>query len=327
MTSQENNHDVLIIGQGASSYAAALYTARYQMRSVIFGANIGGETATGGLIENYPGAPAIDGYKLMTNFRTQTDAYDVPVVNENVVSIGRTDDCFEATTESGEVFVGSSVILGVGRERRRLGLPHEDEWMGRGVSFCSTCDAPLHRGNTVAVVGGGDAAVKGAILLSKYADKVYVIYRQGRFTRPEAANLRQMEEQSNIVTIFNTNVIELQEQDGLTSVVLDRDFEGNSKLTLDGIFIEIGADPRGELPNQLGLKLNDMNEVMVDKFGRTNVDGVYAAGDLTDGAGDLKQTITAALGAMAATAAYEYVSEDGNRCGSHSTGYDLAAAD
>jgi len=326
MTSQNSNHDVLIIGQGASSYTAALYTARYQMRSVIFGANFGGETATGGLIENYPGAPAIDGYKLMTNFRTQTDAYDVPVVNENIVSIRKVDDCFEATTESGEVFVGSSVMLGVGRERRRLGLAHEDDWMGRGVSFCSTCDAPLHRGNIVAVVGGGDAAIKGAILLSKYADKVYVIYRQGRFTRPEAANLRQMEEQSNIITIFNTNVVELLGQDGLTGVVLDQDFEGDSRLALDGIFIEIGADPRVELPNQLGLKLNDVNEVMVDKFGRTNVDGVYAAGDLTDGAGDLKQTITAAaLGAMAATAAYEYVSEHGSRCGSHSTGYDLAA--
>ena len=326
MTSQNSNYDVLIIGQGASSYAAALYAARYQMRSVIFGANFGGETATGGLIENYPGAPAIDGYKLMTNFRTQTDAYDVPVVNENIVSIRKVDDCFEATTESGEVFVGSSVMLGVGRERRRLGLAHEDDWMGRGVSFCSTCDAPLHRGNIVAVVGGGDAAIKGAILLSKYADKVYVIYRQGRFTRPEAANLRQMEEQSNIITIFNTNVVELLGQDGLTGVVLDQDFEGDSRLALDGIFIEIGADPRVELPNQLGLKLNDVNEVMVDKFGRTNVDGVYAAGDLTDGAGDLKQTITAAaLGAMAATAAYEYVSEHGSRCGSHSTGYDLAA--
>jgi len=297
-------------------------------RSVIFGANFGGETATGGLIENYPGAPAIDGYELMTNFRTQTDAYDVPVVNENIMSILRTDDCFEATTESGEVFVGSSVILGVGRERRRLGLAHEDDWMGRGVSFCSTCDAPLHRGNTVAAVGGGDAAIKGAILLSKYADKVYVIYRQGRFSRPEAANLRQMEQQSNIVTIFNANVVELTGQDGLTGVVLDRDFEGGSKLALDGIFIEIGADPRVELPNQLGLKLNDVYEVMVDKFVRTNVDGVYAAGDLTEGAGDLKQTITAAaLGAMAATAAYEYVSDHGSRCGSHPTGYDLATAD
>lgn len=327
MTSRNNTHDVLIIGQGASSYAAALYAARYQMQPVIFGAIFGGETATGGLIENYPGVPAVDGYDLMTSFRSQTDGYNVPVVDENIVSIRKSEDCFEATTESGDVYVGSSVILAVGRERRKLGLPHEDEWTGRGVSFCSTCDAPLHRGNTVAVVGGGDAAVKGAVLLGKYADKVYVIYRQGRFTRPEAANLRQMEEQANIVSLLNTNVVELLGDDGLTGIVLDREFDGSSRLALDGIFMEIGADPRVELPNQLGLRLNDLNEVMVDKFGRTNVDGVFAAGDLTDGAGDLKQTITAAaLGTMAATAAYEYVSQHGDRCGPHSAAYSLVAA-
>lgn len=327
MTTQNNTYDLLIIGQGASSYAAALYAARYQMKPAIFGAIFGGETATGGLIENYPGVPAIDGYDLMMNFRAQTDGYGVPVVDENIVSLRQIDDCFEATTEGGDVYIGSSVILAVGRERRRLGIQNEDEWTGRGVSFCSTCDAPLHRGNTVAVVGGGDAAVKGAVLLSKFADKVYVIYRQERFTRPEAANLRQMEEQSNIVSLFSTNVIELLGDDGLTGVVLDRDYEGNNELTLDGIFIEIGADPRVDLPNQLGLRLNELNEVMVDKFGRTNVDGVFAAGDLTDGAGDLKQTITAAsLGAMAATAAYEYVSQHGDKCRPHSVGYSLTSA-
>lgn len=326
MTLQESTHDILIIGQGAASYAAALYAARFQMRSVIFGAVFGGETATGGLIENYPGIPAVDGYDLMMNFRAQTDAYDVPVVNENIVALREMDGCFEATTEGGDVYVGSSLILAVGRERRKLDLPNEDEWTGRGVSFCSTCDAPLHRGNTVAVVGGGDAAIKGAVLLSKYAKQVYVIYRQERFTRPEAANLRQMEEQASIVALFSTNVVELVGEDGLAGVVLDREYQGSSELALDGLFIEIGADPRVELPDQLGLKLNDANEVMVDKFGRTNVDGVFAAGDLTDGAGDLKQTITAAaLGAMAATAAYEYVSQHGDRCGPHATGFSLAA--
>ena len=328
MTLQDKTYDVLIIGQGASSYAAALYAARFQIRSVIFGAIFGGETATGGLIENYPGVPQVDGYELMMNFRAQTDAYDVPVVDENIVSLREMDGHFEATTEGGDGYIGSSVILAVGRERRKLKLPNEDEWTGRGVSFCSTCDAPLHRGNTVAVVGGGDAAVKGSVLLSKYAKQVYVIYRQESFTRPEAANLRQMEAQANIVPLYSTNVIELLGEDGLTGVVLDSEYQGSKELVLDGLFIEIGADPRIDLPNQLGLKLNEANEVMVDKFGRTNVDGVFAAGDLTDGAGDLKQTITAAsLGAMAATAAYEYVSKHGDRCGPHSAGYSLATAD
>ena len=206
----------------------------------------------------------------------------------------------------------------------RLGLEHEIEWTGKGVSFCSTCDAPLHRGNAVGVVGGGDAAVKGAVLLGKYADQVYVIYRQDRFTRPEAVNLQQLEAQANVHTLFNTNVVELTGADGLEGVVLDREFEGSRDLKLDGIFIEIGADPRVELPNQLGLALNDLDEVVVDKRGATSIEGVFAAGDLTDASGDLKQTITAsAQGAVAATSAYEFVSTHPNRCAVHAYGYSL----
>ena len=324
MTTQNGAYDVLIAGQGASGYAAAMYAARYQMKPVIFGEMFGGETATGGLIENYPGYTEIDGFDLMMKFQEQALKYDVPIVSENIVKLEKAGDCFEATTEGGDVYRGATALLAVGRERRKLGLEHEDEWTGRGVSFCSVCDAPLHRGNTVGVVGGGDAAVKGAVLLSKYAEKVYIIYRQSEFTRPEAANLRQMQAQENITPLLSTNVVELRGGDGLDGVRLDRAFEGSDGLELDGIFIEIGADPRTELPEQLGCDLNDLNEVIVDKFGRTSVEGVYAAGDLSDGAGDLKQTITAsALGAMAATAAYEYISEHGNRCEVHAMGYSM----
>jgi thioredoxin reductase (NADPH) len=327
MTTENKVYDVLIIGQGASGFSAAMYAARYQMKPVIFGAVFGGETATGGLIENYPGYPEIDGYDLMLKFREQAERNEVPIVSENVVTIKRNGDCFEATTDSGEVYQGASVIMAHGRERRTLGLEHEEEWVGRGVSFCSVCDAPLTRGGTVAVVGGGDSAIKGAVLLSKYAEKVYVIYRQSSFTRPEAVNLAQMETMSNIEPILNTNVVKLLGENGLTGVELDREFNGSRELEVTNLFIEIGADPRADLPKQLGVALNDLDEVMVDKYGRTNVEGVFAAGDLTNGSGDLKQTITAsALGAMAATAAYEYVSTHGNKCELHARGYDLEEA-
>ena len=325
MATQPAIYDVLIAGQGAAAYAAALYAARYQVRSLLLGASFGGETATGGLIENYPGYLEIDGFELMLKFREQAEKYEVPIVDEDVASIVRREDCFELTTDQGTTLQGASVILAVGRERRTLGLEHEEEWTGRGVSFCSTCDAPLHRGNVVAVVGGGDAAVKGAVLLGKYAEKGYIIYRQDRFTRPEAANLRQMEESPNIEPIFSANVIELKGEDGLTGVVLDRRYNGSDELELDGLFIEIGADPRVDLANQLGLELNELNEIKVDKHGHTNVEGVFAAGDVTDASGDLKQTIVAAAqGALAATAAYEYVSEHGNKCNLHAVGYALA---
>ena len=324
MTSTIEQHDVLIIGQGAAAFAAALYAARYQMRTIVIGEMFGGETATGGLIENYPGYPEIDGYDLMLKFREQAEKYEVPIVDGKVETIDRTAHCFEARTSSGETYRGTTVILAVGRERRKLGLQHEDEWTGRGVSFCSTCDAPLHRGNVVAVVGGGDAAVKGAVLLSKYAERVYIVYRGAAFTRPEAANLRMLQESANVERLFNTNIIELKGNDGLSSIVLEQELNGSAELAVNGIFIEIGADPRTELARQLGVLLNERDEIIVDKHMGTNVHGVFGAGDVTDAGGELKQTLTAAAqGALAATAAYADVSEHPNACDVHAVGFSL----
>ena len=325
MPSAIDQYDVLIVGQGAAAYAAALYAARYQMSTIVIGEIFGGETATGGLIENYPGFPEIDGYDLMMKFREQPEKYEVPIVDDKVDSIARTAHCFEARTAFGEIYRGTTVILAVGRERRKLGLQHEDEWTGKGVSFCSTCDAPLHRGNVVAVVGGGDASVKGAVLLSKYAERVYIVYRGAAFTRPEAANLRLLDNAANVERLFNTNVIKLMGDDGLSGIELDREVNGSVELTVDGLFIEIGADPRTDLALQLGIQLNGGDEIIVDKHMATNVHGVFAAGDVTDAGGDLKQTLTAAAqGALAATAAYADVSEHPEACEVHAVGFSVA---
>ena len=324
MTRATEQYEVLIVGQGAGAFAAALYAARYQMKTIIIGDMFGGETATGGLIENYPGYPEIDGYDLMMKFREQAEKYEVPVVDDKVESIDQSSHCFEAKTGLGDTYQATTIILAVGRERRKLGLEHEDEWTGRGVSFCSTCDAPLHRGNVVAVVGSGDAAVKGAVLLSKYAVRVYIVYRGAAFTRPEAANLRMLDHSANVERLLNTNVIGLTGADGLSGIVLDQEVNGSTEITVDGLFIEIGADPRTDLALQLGIQLNDRDEIIVDKQMRTNVHGVFAAGDVTDASGDLKQTLTAAAqGALAATAAYADVSEHPNACEVHAVGFSL----
>ena len=303
-------YDVIIGGQGAAAFSAGMYAARYQIRPVIIGEQFGGETATGGLIENYPGYPEIDGFELMLKFREHAEKYDVPIIDDKLVAARRTADGFEVGGESGATYLGRSLILAIGRERRSLWLEHEAEWTGRGVSYCSTCDAPLHRGNTVAVVGGGDSAVKGAVLISKYAEKVYIIYRRDRFTRPEAVNLSQLDDADNVERVFSTNVVELlgSGETGLEAIRLDRPHGGTDVLSVDGLFIEIGADPRKDLAVELGADINEQDEVIVDKHMRTNVPGLLAAGDLTDASGDLKQTITAAAqGSLAATSAYEYV--------------------
>ena len=323
MTQSPTQYDVIIVGQGAAAFAAGLYAARYQMKAVVIGEIFGGETAMGGLIENYPGYTGIDGFELMMNMKQQVEAYGVQIIDEHVDTITRDNDCLEARSATG-IYQGASVILAVGRERRKLGLPHEDEWTGKGVSFCATCDAPLYGGKVAAVVGGGDAAVEGAILLGKYASKAYIIYRGESFTRPEPINARLLAESPNVEQILKANVVELLGEDGLTGVVVDQQSNGTRELALDGLFIEIGADPRVELALQLGVKLADSGEVAVDRVMHTSVPGVFAAGDLTDASGALKQTITAAAqGAIAATSAYAYASEHPDACSLHAIAYSL----
>ena len=309
MSTKIEKYDVLIAGQGAAAFAAGLYTARYQMKSMIIGETFGGETATGGLIENYPGYEGIDGFDLMMKFREQVSSYDVPILDDKVTAIQKDFNLFQIQTESGTQYCASSVILGIGRERRKLGLEHEDEWTGKGVSFCSTCDAPLHRNNTVAIVGGGNAAIEGAVLLAKYASTVYLIYRREQFTRPEPVNIKLLNGCENIIQLLNTNVTSLNGTDGLSGITIDTPYNTSTNLAVDGLFIEIGADPRIEIPIQLGINLNEKNEVIVNNEMETNVAGILAAGDLTDASGDLKQTITAAAqGAIAAKSAYTFVS-------------------
>lgn len=305
--------DVLIAGQGAAAFAAGLYSSRYQVETLIAGEQFGGETAIGGMIENYPGQPDMDGFDLMMKFKEQVDKLETPTEHSNVTAVEKNGDVYRATLENGTQVDAISIILAVGRERRKLLLPNEEEWSGNGVSYCSTCDAPLYRNKkAAAVVGGGNAAVEGAVLLAKYAETVYLIYRRDKFTRPEPILLKVLSQAENIKVLYSTEVVELLGSDdaGLTGIRINQPWEGQDELTIDGLFVEAGADPRLEIPNQLGLEINpDTGEVHVDKALNTSVQGIYAAGDLTDGT-ELKQTITAAAqGAIAALSAYQHVLE------------------
>ena len=321
----KNAYDVVIIGQGASAFGAALYSARYQMKTLVIGDEFGGETATGSIIENYPGFSHIDGFDLMLAMKKQVEDLDVEIITDEITDIQHDGNCFISTAHEGR-YQSTAIILGVGRERRKLGLPNEADLLGKGVSYCSTCDAPLYRDQTVAVVGGGDAAAKGAVLLSKYASKVYLVYRKDNLTRPEPVNVEMVNKSENVVQVAGTNVIGLIGDDKLERIALDRPHEDSTELDVDGIFIEIGADPRNKLALPLGVMTNSQGEIMVSRMGETTVSGVFAAGDVTDATGELKQTITStAQGVIAATSAYRYVSEHGNMCQMHGAGFELAA--
>lgn len=324
MANDETQYDVIIVGQGASAFGAALYSARYQMKTVVIGEAFGGETATGSIIENYPGFAHIDGFDLMMKMKDQVTALGIEIIDDRVNEIKVEGDCLISRAYDG-TYKSTAVIMGIGRERRKLGLPEEDDLLGKGLSYCSTCDAPLYKDQVVAVVGGGDAAVTGSVLLAKYAKEVYLIYRKEKFTRPEPINLKLLNESPNLIQLMNTKVTALNAGEKMESIDIDKPYQGQNTLNVDGIFVEIGADPRSQMARSLGAMLNDQDEVMVSKFMETTVPGLFAAGDVTDASGDLKQTITStAQGVVAATSAYKYVMEHPNACASHAMAYQLA---
>ncbi len=315
-------YDVAVIGGGAAAHGAALYAMRYQLQTIMVIEEFGGETATASVVENYPGHVSIDGFDLIQSMETQVKKLGAEVLSGKADRVERRRGCFEVGVGENRLEV-KSLILAVGRARRTLGLPNEKEWLGMGISYCPTCDAPLFGDQTVAIVGGGDSAVKGAILLAKYGKQVYLIHR-GPELGGEPINNERLQKASNVVFLFNSRVKALRGEDGLQAIVLDPPYQGQEELPLDGLFVEIGAEPRVELADSLGVALDDKRYIRTDSMMRTNVDGVFGAGDVTNASGSLKQVITsAAQGVLAATSAYQYVSEGGEFCETHARPFTL----
>ncbi len=299
-------YDVVVVGSGAAGLSAALYARRYNMNTLVFEGEFGGETATAGKIENYPGVISIDGYDLMKTMKEQAAGLGVQFLQERVQKVERQETYFLVKGEK-ETFQARAVILAIGSQRRHLGLAKEQELVGRGIHYCVTCDGPIFAGKTVAMVGGGDSSVKGVNFLGEYAQKIYFIVR-GKEIVAEPINLGQMRNLGDKVgVLLETEVKELVGGKMLEKVVLSKAYKGSAELTLDGMFIEIGFDPDQTFVKQLGLELDQAGYTKVDNMMRTNVPGVFVAGDATNHFGRFKQDITAAaLGAVAATSAYEY---------------------
>ena len=299
-------YDLVIVGSGAAGLSAALYAKRYNMNTLVFEGEFGGETATAGKIENYPGLMSIDGYDLMKAMKEQGKVLGVQFLEERVQKVERQGKYFLVTGEQ-ETFQAKTVILAIGSQRRHLGLPKEKELTGRGVHYCVTCDGPVFGDKIVAMVGGGDSSVKGVNFLGEYAKKIYFIVR-GKEVVAEPINLDQMKKLGDKVEVLlETEVKELIGDKMLEKIVLSRAYKGSAELALDGMFIEIGFDPDQTFAKQLGLELDEAGYTKADNMMSTNIPGVFAAGDSTNHFGRFKQDITAAaLGAVAATSAYEY---------------------
>ncbi len=309
-----DKYDLIIIGSGAAGLSAAIYAGRYNMKALVIGKEFGGETARAGKIENYPGFKSIDGYELMTLMKEQAKALGAEVVSGEVTGVSREGECFKVTTTKKE-FKALNILFAVGSERRRLGKPNEKELTGKGVHFCITCDGPLYGGKTIAVVGGGDASVKGVNLAAEYAQKIYLIVMDKKVIA-EPINYEHMLKLGDKVEIlFETQVDEIIGKDKLEKVTLTKEHNGSKDLVVDGLFIEIGAMPNTYLAKNLGVGLDDKGYIKTDNMMKTNILGVFAAGDTVNLFGRFKQDITAsAMGAVAATSAYEHYQANSDKC-------------
>ena len=234
---------------------------------------------------------------------------DYPVLIETgtVIDVFKSDENFFYVVTENKTFLAKSILFATGMKERELEVPGHDELKNKGVSYCALCDAPLYKDKVVGVVGGSDSAVKEALLLAKYCPKVYIIYRRKEI-RPEPVNGRRVEREPKIEIVNETNVTQVLGTEKVIGVKLDKSYNGSDTLTLDGIFIAIGGIPYSDMAKKLGVELNEKGEIKIDKSSRTNIEGVYAAGDVVDS--EFKQAITGvAEGVNAAYQAYKYVNE------------------
>ncbi|MBS3816358.1 MAG: FAD-dependent oxidoreductase [Candidatus Thermoplasmatota archaeon] len=292
-------YDILVIGTGPAGYTSALYSARYNLDVIQVGEMPGGLISEAPEVCNYPGFDSISGMELGDRMEEQVKDIGAEVVYDKVEKIEGDDQDFTVKTSRDE-YRAKKVILATGQERRRLGLERENEFKGKGVSYCATCDAAFYEDKRVGIVGGGDAALASALLLSDHAEKVYILYRREEFFRPEPIRVEEIEQEEKIKPVFEVNVKRLIGEDKLEAVELDN----SETLEVDGLFIEIGSTPNSDLAEDIGVELSEGGYVKTDEDRRTNIPGVFAAGDVIDS--PLKQAITAAgQGAEAASTAYE----------------------
>lgn len=300
-------YDSVIIGTGPGGYGAALYAARYKMNVLVIGAQEGGMAATAHSVENYLGIEALSGTEFMRRCRQQVEKLGAQVINQIVRGIQKIEEGFQVTLEDGAKYVGKTVILALGTEKRRLNIQGEKEFLGRGVSYCSTCDGFFFKDKVVSVIGGSDSAVTAALHLADVAKHVYLIYR-GAELRSEPIWQDELDRRGNITQILERNILEIKGDQKVEKVVLDQEYAGKKEIDLDGVFIEIGSVPMVSLLGNLGVVLDDSNHIIVADDMKTNVPGVFGVGDITTASNKFKQIITAAAeGSIAATSAYKFI--------------------
>jgi alkyl hydroperoxide reductase subunit F len=299
-------YDLIIIGAGPAGMTAAVYAARKKLDTLVISKNVGGQTLLAPAVETYMGYQYITGAELMRKFEEQVRQFPIALAIDEVTTLSREDNGFTVQTSHSKTFTSKTVIIASGRRAQALDVPRERELIGRGVSYCATCDAPLFGGMEVAVIGGGNPALTAVNELITYARKIYNIAQVS--VKADPVLIEKAERSGKVEFLSGYEVKEIQGEDKVERIVIKRT-KGDKEVirAVGGVFIEIGATPNVEFATDV-VPLNELQEIVVDCDCKTEVAGLFAAGDVTNV--PEKQIIVAAgEGAKAALSAYHYLIE------------------
>jgi len=298
--------ELAIVGGGPAGLASSIYASRYKIKHKVFTLEVGGYLNEIHKIENYPGLLGISGTELAQNLLTHVQKLGGEVVIEKIEKIKKENEIFVLTGSSQKEYQAKAVIFAGGTKARKMNVPGEDLFLGKGVSYCATCDAPFFKEKDVIVVGGGNSAAVAALILSKHAKKVTLFYR-GEELKCAPSYLDQMEQDPKIQISCCSVLKEIKGSSQVEEVViLEKEKERNIKT--DGVFIEIGSEPELESIEGLGIETDKSGYIKTNKDQSTNVKGFFAAGDITTNSNGFRQIITAAAeGAIATLAVFEKI--------------------
>lgn len=299
-------YDIIILGTGMAGLACAIYAKRFEMSVLVLGELHGGTITKTHLVENYPGYSSISGFDLGMKFVEHAKSVNAEIKSSRIVDAKKdTDGLFKLYDRKGNEYAAHSILIATGLAHRLLNVKGEDEYTNKGVSYCATCDAPLFKGKKVVVVGGGDSAFKESLFLAEHASEVIIMYRGPKEKlRPEAINAKRVELNPKISLMLETEITEIK---GDGNSVKQVTLNNGETLDVEGVFVEIGGDPRSEIAEKLGCALDKRKQIIIDRYSKTSVEGVFAAGDVTDS--EWKQgVVCASEGAASAYSAYNFVS-------------------
>lgn len=300
-----NKYDLIIIGAGPAGMTAAIYAGRRELKTLVLAMNLGGQMNLTQHIENYPGIELTGGVELATKMMEQVKKFGAKIMlNQEVLAVEKSGEGYLVKTSSGD-FEAQAVILAFGKSPRKLEVEGADKYLGKGLSYCATCDGPLFRGKKVAVVGGGNSALGGALYLSDLAEKVYLIHRRDAF-RGDEILADKLKSQPNVEMVLNSVVSGLEGAEVLEKIKVKNVVDSTEKeIEINGIFIEIGYEVKADFVKGL-VNLDAANQIIIDQDCRTSDPGIFAAGDLTPV--PYKQiAIAVGQGALAALSVYDYI--------------------